>query len=808
MIPLTADQQELAYRRGLAEVKLLVITTYSDRAAGTVSDTFYFSDESVRYDYGNSGTVRDFVPMLDAVDLTPRTMPHVPSPDGSDLDNSLRATMRVRLKNDDWKGQRVLAHLKADPIEFASVEYATLLIDPAVKASSGVPYRDATALTGDEHVVRFRGCVGQMVRAANDGIDLEFRSDLPDVGWQFYDDPTLNDPLDLGQRMPIVYGKAKRVPCGGWEVGWITTLSQINRSATATGTWTVTDSSGFPASGSFDVLISGERITCSGKTATGITVSARGVGGTTAAVHSAGEQILEVPAGDVVYIAAGHEVSAIQKVYARNPFNEAIVELESATLMTLNAADSTTISGRTVASISISPTNLVSTLGFLSQQAAVTQQPVVSHPVTVTSDLIGTSSSSAVLRDGDLTVGVTGNGWVLFPTAAGTVTNQVVRIFVGNVASGDTLRVYVSNSSTGGTGTLVGTVSGSGTFTAKWYQFATSATDQAYVNYTIVGSGSGSEVREIEKNVTATVDNPTIGTNTAIEAAAIGYGLRFYADVDGYKVPAANTTYSVAAGALIDKPVDAIHHFLAEVCGLGDSAVDWFGSFLSHTNTLGTAGRIGFDLRTLGYAFPEILARMAYEVRANIIDVERVTGTQWKLFGSLSGYSFSSAVASIAGSPEAFEVGRDTADMATRWLAYSDFDPSVGVADESAFAKIARASSVSADHDLVVPSSTEMGTADDRLGVRRAAPLFFLTINDELGSGNALEEMFGYYVHEGIAARRVLVDRVPHWIGYRLERGDIVNYTPAWEGVSAKCRVIEVANSDERGTEIRLAEVE
>lgn len=118
-------------------------------------------------------------------------------------------------------------------------------------------------------------------------------------------------PNDLGKMLPVVYGRARRVPLVGIDVGAITTLAEDINSVTRT--VLLTDATNLPASGS--VVVGAETISYAGKLANNITGCTRGVGASSAAAHGRGEDVAE--ATGYIY-AIGHPAYSIGTIYIDN----------------------------------------------------------------------------------------------------------------------------------------------------------------------------------------------------------------------------------------------------------------------------------------------------------------------------------------------------------------------------------------------------------------------------------------------------------------------------------------------------------
>ena len=70
-------------------IVLVVLTTYTDRSAATVDQTYYFSTCPVLYDFGNTGTVQQFEPFVLGVSDLTESISHVPQTRASGLSLSL-----------------------------------------------------------------------------------------------------------------------------------------------------------------------------------------------------------------------------------------------------------------------------------------------------------------------------------------------------------------------------------------------------------------------------------------------------------------------------------------------------------------------------------------------------------------------------------------------------------------------------------------------------------------------------------------------------------------------------------------------
>ncbi len=786
MRSLTARSTALIENRKLRPVPIVRLETYTDRTASTVDEVFYFSDRGCRFDW--NGTVVDVEPFLAGIGSLAFEMAHLPGPD--DYLRHWDAEMVLQLSNHvrDGGSETLYEVLRALNLETARVLVGYLLLADADSDEN------MSALDETELVVFFRGEVVQAFDITETQFSVRVRSErLPLIDQLIADDPLTVDPRDLGKPVAYVYGKAKRVPAVGWDVGFATTLAETITD-TQTGLVYVSSTAGFPTSGTFQVYINGEKITCNGSatTATQISLTTRGVGSTVAAVHAAGETVLETT-NAVSFLVASHQCSAVGNVYVRNPYTGELVlvsNLPGSAAPTVSANDTTTVSGETVASISWTAAGLEALLTELSQQAAVTQQPVVDHPVTVTGRESPSSGTSAT-RDGNLstTATATGGGGPngVFATPPGTITKQVIRVYV-TVYDSESIDVKLAS---GGTEVTIGTITGTG-----WSTFTvTSGTHLQYnevrVEEQIGGSAASHEIAEIERDVTYIANDPTIGTPAAIEAASIGYGLEVFADVDGALAP--DSFYLASSGTLMESAADVLQHYLRERRPYAELVRgSWDDSPFS-------SRKVAFDERALGGTWREIVSRVAFEANAQLILDHQDDATYVDLDSpdySGGAYSWSATVGlndTIDDFGEAIESGRDADGIFTRWRGLYDLDYSriAGSAfAEDAWLGLYQVNPTTSDNPD--QSTTDVTNAEKAFGAREHTLAPYYTMRDT----TALDEAFGYRIAEAIRVGSTARLRGVHWrFGLRVHLGDRVNVQLPWWSSARKCRIIGITHN-------------
>ena len=323
------SQPELSARATLAPVFLVRFTTYSDRSAESVATVYRFSDRSILYDYGATGTVQQFEPFLVEFGHPAREFAEVAEQIAGASSSPLTVSQTLRLQNavypmGDPTADRLGKILRAENLENARVEIASVLLDPLNPPVSAHP-GDLRSLTGDEHKVWFRGVVRRS-RTTERAVTLYCENERARMAWNRLSNANA-DPRDVGALEPVIYGDVPRVRCLNEEVGWVTTLAEALTDS-ETGVKEFTDVSGMGATGT--VKVGNEEIAYSAKSDANntLTISARAQNSTTAVAHGRGEAALEVVA-TVKFLVADHPVKAINEVYLRNPASGELVRVPS-----------------------------------------------------------------------------------------------------------------------------------------------------------------------------------------------------------------------------------------------------------------------------------------------------------------------------------------------------------------------------------------------------------------------------------------------------------------------------------------------
>lgn len=555
-----ASASELSARTAYASVRLVKITTYTDRAAGTGAVSWYFADRNVLYDYGNSGTVRNFTPFLATVGPEIYGISHIPDSDGGSASESgIKRTQTVVLKNAPFDGGAYLSEQFTNLL-FADIEIAEVLRDDR----NGESLWDLRDLAGDEHRVIFRGYINQIVGIFDSEIQLSCVSKQPTLELTYATGSTVA-PADRGKPLNIVYGRAKKVK--GITTGSPVTDTLAVALTTATATITLTkDATLWPSSGRAKIEL--EEIAWTGKSGYTLTGVTRGYNATTATPHSIGSTVRQVLTSSGLEVRfADREVSAIGNVYVAAANGELVRVTTGYDTNLLTAA------------ITFNTAQQIALYDEIGLSAKVTQQPGVNgytevlRPSKAVKSISSTSYSyakcEALSGAGDplgLKNTATSNKttWrVYFPTGQGLdSTREVVRWRLK--LSGD----HNGASTTGGcqvsftsggisdrptsiglqtfttleygylyygswvypaAGTVASDMEGNGTTTGVWIDFEfRGVTNQPLNDWATLDGDYGVEVEF----------SSALESDTVVDAAGAGTkDLEFYADVDGSVAP-------------------------------------------------------------------------------------------------------------------------------------------------------------------------------------------------------------------------------------------------------------------------------
>jgi hypothetical protein len=262
-----------------------------------------------------------------------------------------------------------------------------------------------------------------------------------------------------------------------------------------------------------------------------------------------------------------------------------------------------------------------------------------------------------------------------------------------------------------------------------------------------------------------------------------------YHYVDAFQVNDPPSIYSVGSGVLLEDPADIILHWLSsvgsEVMSPGDGA--------ALTTALGSAVW-GFDARSLGFSWDEVLQRMAFEARCNIVPIETSTGRVWRLLVADNDYGFDdTGISTITQTHEMSDIGRSVDDLASYFTFRYAFDASLpGNGNEEGFRLALIANRFVSDVPI---TTTILGNASERFGALDSGPVAFRCIQDPATA----QDVAGYMVQERIAnARRVFELREVAWFdALPHDVGDIVSITAPWASSATTCRITSMSKAFE-----------
>lgn len=813
--PLATREAALVEGTTLAAVTLVAITTYADRVTQSSPVTHYLSDAPRLWSW-DGGARQQFLPRLVSIAPFVDQTPHLadPTTTGIELERLRTITLRNRLEEVSGSYLDDLTASGARSLLNARVEIAQVFSD-------GREWWNLDSLSGAGEVPIYVGRVRAIEQITEAEIRLTLALDLASFPWLYADDAAKNDPRDLGKRLPVAVGRAQRVECIGWEVGWVTTLSQgVSAGATAL---EVTDASGLGTSGS--ARVNQDTFSWTGKSGNQLT----GVTGIDSA-HAAGETIIEdISPEDVEFVASAREADAVNDVYVLSPFTGELIRIDPA-LYSTTLADTSVITGETLAMIRFTQANLEQLLDDLAQAAQVTQQPgvnqqpVVAHAITneisgqhvPAGNITGVDSTNAAqMSDGNSGTyaifgsaggagGVTpdtGGVTMTFPSVNGVIVSQTIRLYIRTPSNFETgceadERLALRLPPGGPFSTLVGSVEHG---TTGVFSFTTTE-DEDEFRLEAEGSGLSDEgwvlgVYHVERDVTYDQPDPslstgvgiagTAGTQVIVGGSSVGFGLRIFADVDGEPIPAASG-YENTAGDPVESGADVIRYVLQELLGYPQANI--LGTSDVETN-LGANVYAG-DLRHMGHTTREILAQLAFETRTNIVPVFRAAGLSWALTAASGAGAFPAAGGAITDYSAILRQLEE--DPATRLEFLHTFRPFEDDGAESGFQGIAAFTSSAGE--------TKLGRIDG--GARG------LVLVTDQATAEDVRDWFGPQKAEPGPTYRVV--GVPAREAYDLEPGDIRTLTrpDAFGGGTAKARVLGVSwDIDRAVAEVVLREV-
>jgi len=698
------EQAILWSSTNISVVTMAKISTFSNRETKEPAYEFYYATLSMAYDYGDTQEYNYFLPHLIGGSDFFTGISHVPKPNDT---TSTSQGYNLYLQN----GPRLNCpseYLGSSGIEGADIEVSQLLLPDNLIGDLHGSRLNLWNYIGDEHTVLFRGRVKRMTDITAEKFTLECVTSLPDIAnvWAYANDETSTDPIDLGLRLPFVYGNAKKIPAINYDVGWVTTLAEsITSSETGSG-YEISDGTGLP-SGSFSARIDGEVLTCSTGASTSMTISSRGSGAT---AHEAGAVISEI-LSTTTYILNGAPSVAVDALYVVNPISNQLVRLDSSHSYTEELDGWVSGVGKNCTYIQFSSAQLTDLMDFFNTQGAppggVTQQPVFEAAAagveTVRAPLITRSYVAVALEPtpmsgpniSDVVVQAASPPMVLLNNTAGGSEGGILYIPSGSAPSQgreiERFRVIINmdavpNSNTtylqcsfdflGTNGSVSKTITSGGAIeygtaiASGWYtpsgsnnmedleraSVPTASTHENFVCIFMAGavsSGGGCNIYPdscyVECELVPVPLERTADVEVSSSGASTGYGLRFFSDLQGIEVPRVITDYEIAedfeSGTWSAYGCTAAHSAVQKYTGTNSLALTWDADAHAGAEVWDTdviTGWAGVNCVAALDAGEGHRASSTYALEGSAVSADTNSVLHWDTFGSVTLEGFES----------------------------------------------------------------------------------------------------------------------------------------------------------------------
>ena len=841
-LSIDADQATLATRDGVTCLPLVVLETYSDRDAETVSNTYYWTRGfPIRYAW-DGGTPVSFDAFVERVSPIERGFSHLP--DAGDF--STRETVTVSIDSSERVGSYLWRDLIDDNLLGASITVGSLLVDSA-EFDPEATFLDLSAL-GAAHVVRWRGEVTSIpeVREGSGVFEIVAESWEYELAGRTLSGVSTAHPSDAGKVLPVPIG-SRTINALAYDVGVLGTLDAAYAAGASTIVVNVdTDripelGYDFVSSASYDqafaghLWMNGELVAYESRTvdAGAGQVTFSGVEARAAATE------IDDPCGVIPavlrFAIAGVRVADIESFEVRvgldgNPktYTDRNAGSSFAAIWTIEVIDGPDGDPVSLLSVSIeSP--LAETMAGLVDWENSYVRVTLSKLFEVT----GTTPTTLIDITGS---GVWGVPAVYDPDAHGAGGNDWTRQDVFDFSSrlslvhanvdADTKELQYPGADADPFVWAVDPLGGSlvATSVAQRLQFtveldATELSQLKRLYFGVKVSGFA-ELKNFWGYRVYLPEDLTAGANVlevdfAVDplpspATSYDFGIIFVWD-DVTTSPTPQLTGDLEGLALtisdfasINHPIDVVEYVVDEL--LPDRITTDATSFAAaKTNTPGL--EVSFDLndyRSLG----ELLAAIGFNSRINFVLSETATGTEVKAFAADTSYGFAAASRAIGADYENGSLRiafRQLSEVTNRFRVSYDLDPIAEDLDRlESYRKTLIANEVQNDIGAELATS-EITTSQGVVGKRDSIVIPFTMIADE----DSAKDVLGYYATEAI---RYPVQRLgcvaPRHLAYDLEAGDIVSIEPPHESSALKCRAVRtVFNFDAPGIGVSLEEV-
>ncbi len=270
--------------------------------------------------------------------------------------------------------------------------------------------------------------------------------------------------------------------------------------------------------------------------------------------------------------------------------------------------------------------------------------------------------------------------------------------------------------------------------------------------------------------------------------------------IDTWKTNNPVFIYSGTPGDSMTHPADIFLHFITTIGGETIAS----GDVAALVTALGASLEFGFDMRTLGFKWDEIVQRMAFEARTNVFPIEEVTGRAWRLAAADATYGFGSGtVDGITQVHNASVTGRNLNEVGNYFSFRYAYDPSMGSNSEEGFASALVCSPNGSDVPISAASMTAAAVTIDKKEIGLIA---FRCIQD----ANTAQEIAGYYVQENSDEDRytILLREVAWFDALLWNIGDVITLFLPWKSGESRARIIAMSLKDQENTwDITLAVV-
>lgn len=860
-LTVNAEQLTMANRSSVECLPLVMLETFSDRDAGTVASTRYWTRTGRAVVYKWDGTNdQAFEPVLDFVTPIDRGFSHLP--DASEYNT--RDTVRLELSGGPLVGEYLWQTLLSENIVGARVTIGSVLIDPA-ESSHDLGFTSAL------HVYRWRGEVTLLtdIRAEGTGftlvcesVDAKLSSSIFVPGSDSGDLPVILDATVgincLATSVRYQGTIASRNPASGTLVSFGVIFEggdsppDGGSSSNYPVTWTK------PGSSSLDnIWFAASYVDVTNFRDLGLyeQVNNPGAAGSPEVDFLYPESFSYADVGNLIRIGKWPMKFAIGGGYIRS-LSRLLIESAIEQIDSIDAAASELGNRWYLSTDKTDPENPISYVNFVPTKRNDVGGDVFNallnyEDITMTADVLGAWETPS----GSWTDIVDPSTWSLAVSSTATYGGEQFQ--ASGFTSVQSLVHYTQWPTTAATN-ISTLVSLGSLFLYSQYSTGTGPSSFA-INFRGISPGAGDKQLEVTINVPASqlpklqrIHLSARRNDTRVQLYRFddltfrGKGGDGYRLIKAEEVVAGDNTFTFEC-AVTSQPEASRSTNLEELCVV----FDWNDNTQNHAisfpspirarslNSIAAAnhptdavstivdnylpgGGISIDATTFAAAkantpslavtpdlsrYPslgEILSAIGFAGRVNFAYSEAAAGTVLKAFAAEPDYDFPAPIRAIGNVFAEMKITlRPITEIANgfSWL----YDLTRGNEEQSinGYAGALRASQFTNPYINVLDADFVNSVAS--FGVREAIEIPIPMIRDET---TALD-VTAYYVKESLRGQVARYScLVPYWIGYDLEAGDIVSIQPGWEPSPVKVRVVRVVFSfDSHGIGLVLESV-